>query len=460
MYGYYGYPSYEEFPDSVYPQYVYPHDDLIAEIELVVIEFVGRHVPPPPPRPIQPWSHVGWSQPPRPADVIASFNPKARMRDQARSVLYDYYHDNALRSWADNEGVKRCFGVKTKEDHDPLAFISAFENQNHKVWKCQGGGMTWKVMSDAVRQAIQRRQKLGPLPKSTYDKYPLVLYYYDNDYIKRISYPGQSVPVALNPQNNRWWDWSMGDSSEAGKDAGLDKIHVRISNDPKQIQAERDHPGWVTKAEKEKLKEKYPWLSHMDGGSAGDWGDEGFDWDRDVAGTGIIGSITGAILALVSAILDVTGVGAVIGVPLGIATPFIVAAINAADTALHTGDFGNALAGLGTAMIQAATSAATKGSAQFNIPPAAVQAVGSTVSSIAKDVMAGQQKKLDFGQIWGEVAAKAQSYGKLGDDEVEAIATMLGGPGGQGSAAGHVFIQGYLGGKFLDMQALQGIAKI
>src|SRR5271155_1694474 len=42
---------------------------------------------------------VGWSQPPRPVDVIASFDPRASRRDQARAVLLDYYHDDPLRYW-------------------------------------------------------------------------------------------------------------------------------------------------------------------------------------------------------------------------------------------------------------------------------------------------------------------------------------------------------------------------
>jgi hypothetical protein len=409
---------------------------------------------------------VGWSQPPRPADVVVSFDPRASKKDQARAVLYDYYHDDPLRYWSDNEAVKRCFGVKTKEDHDPLQLIAAYENKSHHVWKCRGTGMTWADMNKAVQQAIAHRMKLGSLPRSTYDKYPLVIYYYDNDKMKRITYPGQSIPPALNPSNSRWWAWGMGDQSDTGKAAGLDDVHTRETDDPKKIQVEREHPGWTTKVEKQALKQKYSWISDMDSGSAGDWSSEGATWDKDVAGTGVIGSITGAILALVSAILDATGVGAVIGVPLGIATPFVVAAINATDTALHSGDFGAALTNLGPALLQASVSAASKGmgAAGIQLPPAATQALGGTVTAIGKAVAAGQQKKLDFGQIWQDVAEKAKGYSRIGDEEAEAIASMLAGPKGQAGGApgtaGHVFIQGYLAGKFLDAAAIAGIAKI
>jgi hypothetical protein len=388
---------------------------------------------------------VGWSQPPRPADVIVSFDPRASRRDQARAVLYDYYHDDPLRYWSDNEAVKRCFiggDDPRKEAHDPLLLVAAYENPKHKVWQCQGTGMTWKDLDGAVQQAIAHRKKLGPLPKSSYDTNPIVIYYYDNDKMKRITYPMASVPEALRANNTRWWAWGNGDGSDAGKVAGLDDVHTLETDDSSKIALERSHPGWTKGAKDGK-------------GSAGGWSDEGFQHDKDVAGTGVIGSITGAILALVSAILTATGVGAVVGVPLGIATPFIVAAINATDTALHAGDFGAALANLGPALIQASASALSKSG--VNIPPAAVKALGGAVSAISQAVQAGQQKKLDFGQIWNEAAQKAKSYGKLGDVEAEAIARFL---SGESPATGHVFIQGFLAGKFLDSQALTAIGKI
>lgn len=439
------------------------------EIERVAAQCAEACAPVPPPSPLPPAvfgeTFVGWSQPPRPADVVVSFDPHASKKEQARSVLYDYYHDDPLRYWSDNEAVKRCFiggSDPRKENHDPLLLIAAYENPKHKIWQCQGTGMSWREMNDAVQQAIAHRKKLGPLPKSSYDTNPVVIYYYDNDKMKRITYPGQSIPPALNASNFRWWAWGMGDSSDAGKAHGMDDVHTRETDEAKKIAVERAHPGWVTKEQKQALKGQYPWLSDMDSGSAGDWQSEGPQWDKDVAGTGVIGSITGAILALVSAVLDATGVGAVVGVPLGIATPFIVAAINATDTALHAGDFGAALANLGPALAQAAVSAASKGlgASGVNIPPAAMKALGGTVTAIANDVAAGQKKKLDFGQIWSAVAKKAGSYKTIGDAEAEAIAHVLGGPGGQNGAAGRVFVQGYLAGRFLDAKGLSGIAKI
>ncbi len=455
----------------------YIDDEMRAMAEEIAVAFIERNTPMMSPRPsalaYMPPTVVGWSQPPHPVDVIVSFNPHASKAEKAAAVLLDYYHDDALRHWADDGNVKRCFiggNNPQKENHDPLLLIAAHANPHHKIWSCSG--IRWKDLDDAVQGAIARRTKLGPLPKASYDTNPIVIYYYDNDFMKRITYPLASVPDALNPENAtgaRYWAMYSGPGDDAHVDAGLDKSHTLQTNDPTRIRIERENPGWKTKADLKKILAKYSsTFQHSDdcptctgqlsmpmkSGSAGGWDDEGFDWDRDVAGTGIVGSITGAILALVSAVLTATGVGAIVGVPLGIATPVIVAAINDLDVGLHTGDFGAGIAGLATAIAQAATSAA--GSGGISLPPAAMKSLAGAVTAVSNSVRAGEKKKLDFGQIWNNTAKQVAGH-KLGDDEAIAIAQML---SGQGPAAGHVFIQGYLAGKFLDAKGINAIAKL
>ena len=488
-----------EFDATSFEGWGYDEQDaLVAEVESLVYDLIERHMPLPPPRPIYPGSYVGWSQPPRPVDVIASFNPRASKRDQARAVLYDFYHDDPLRYWSDNQAVKKCFiGGKDprKEDHDPLLLIAAYENPNHKIWQCTGKkdqdqnkdtgtGMHWADMNKAVQQAIAHRMKLGPLPKSSYDSDPLVLYFYDNDKMKRVTYPLRLVPESLDQSNTRWWTTNHVDPS--AKFTGGDDIHILETDNPRKIQIERENPGYQTPAKMSAILAKYskdfaPFgpvnVTGQDPivcpqctgklsmrplqGSAGGWDKEGFTYDQDVVGTGLIGAIVGAVMAVVTAVATVFSFGA-LAVPLGVLTPFVVAAVNAADTALHAGDFGAATASLGSALIHASiqAGASAAGAAGFNIPPAAVKALGSTVTAISNDIQKGQQKKLEFGELWGEVAKKAASYGKLGDDQALAIATMLGGTGVAGNESGHVFVQGYLAGKFLDQTALTAIAKL
>src|SRR5208337_3842463 len=420
------------------------YEEMVAQVGMIVGDLMERSAPPPPPRPIGVIGAgaaylVGWSQPPRPADVVVSFNPRASKRDQARAVLYDYYHDDPLRYWSDNEAVKRCFiggQDPRKENHDVLLLIAAYENKNHPVWKCRysgtknhniGDGMHWKDLDRAVQQAITHRRKLGPLPKSSYDTNPVVIYYYDNDKMKRITYPMRAVPNALDPVNNSWWATPQQDNSDAAIAAGLDDIHTRETDDPKKIAAERANPGWITQQQKQALKARYPWLSDMKSGSAGDWSYDGFVYDKDWVGKGIWGTITGAVMAVITAIGSAMTAG-ILAAPLGAASAVVTAAVQAADTAIHAGDFGAALGQLGPALIQAAVAAAGQGAgaAGFNIPPAALKALGSTLSVIAKDIADAQQKKgADFGAMWAEVAKKAQSKSKIGDDEAEAIAHLI-----------------------------------
>lgn len=441
-------------------------DAVHAQIEAIVAQlYLGPQVRKP-----RPWAAafpfvgggyaVGWSQPPHPIDVIPSFDPSASKAEQARAVLYDYYHDDPLRYWSDNEAVKKCFGVKNKEDYDPTYLITAYENPKHAVWQCHGDKMTWKDMDDAVQAAIQHRSKLGPLPASNYDTAngtrPIVIYYYDNDKMKRITYPPMSIPNALNPNNVWWWKWGQGDGSAAGVDAGLDDVHTRETSDPKQIAAERANPGWVTKAQKEALKAKYPWLSDMSSGSAGDWGSEGITWDKDMIG--VIGAIVGAVIEVVGAVLDATGVGAVVGVPLNIAGPLVVAAINLADAAIHDGDFAEALNQLGPALVAAAVQSASKGATTANVLPAnVVKTLGDTINSIAAAALSAKAKGLDYAELWADVAKKAQTFGKLDDAAAHTLATFI---SGKSQGVGKIFTAGYEAGKLTDPPSIAAIAKV
>ncbi len=427
------------FEDRYDPKY-FDYDEGMNP-EAIAFEIALRCEPLAPPRPMPQGTYVGWSPPPHPVDVVVSFNPSASARDRARAVLYDYYHDDALRDWSDNEAVKRCFIATDdprKEDHDPLLLVQAYENKKHKVWSCKGDKNTWKDMDDAVQKAIAHRTKLGPLPTSTYDSEPVVIYYYDNDKMKRVSYPKLSIADALNTNDSTWWAWGKGPQGDDAKDLGVDDIHIVETDDPKKIAKERAQPGW-TKGAKDKK------------GSAGEWSDEGFAYDKDWAGRGIWASLVGAILAVVDAVLSAMSFGAAAAIltPL---IPVITAAVSAADSALHAGDFGAALNGIGTALIQLA---AASSKSTLNIPPEAVKALGATVMSIAKQVQASQKKTSDIGKIWADVTAKGKSFGKVGDDEAHAIATLLSG----NKALSHVFLQGYLAGKFVEPQAMAAIAK-
>lgn len=418
--------------------------------------FGGEHAR----RSILPRYLVGWSQPPRPIEVVPSFDPSASKRDQARAVLLDYYHDDNLRYWSDNEAVKRCF-IKgkdpRKENHDPLLLIAAYENPKHPVWNCHGDKMTWKDLDDAVQQAIAHRKKLGPLPKSTYDTNPAVIYYYDNDKMKKIQYPNWALVDALNPSSDSWWKGDWGKlapqfQSDDGKKAGLDDIHIFESDDAQKINAERKKSGQGR--------------TDQGGVGGGNWGSEGFAADKDFPGAAA--GIVSALLAVAQAVLDVAGVftfGATTaaGIALGLATPAIIAAVQALDAGLHAGDFGAALHALGPALAQAAVAMAAKGAGAsgIQIPPQAMQALGTTVTAIGQAVADATKKKSDikFGQLWTEVSKQAGSFSKIGNDEAEAIAQFLGGQD-QTGVTKKVFLSGYEAGKLSDPPTIAAIANI
>ena len=387
---------------------------------------------------------VGWSQPPHPIDWIPSVNPKASRREQARAVLYDYFHDDHLRTWAANDYVRKAFGTSGKpiqhtEDYDPVLLIAAYENKNHSIWKAahgsgfpQGGWTTqarkgkpaknvpvvsWDAFDDAIQLAIDKRLKLGPLPQSSYLTHPgpVYIYYYDNDWMKKIVYPSINIPEAMKPDNMMWWHGNG----------------TYQSQDPKQIDAERRQPG--------------------DPGG-GKWGGEGFDWQKDTAQVGMVFSV---IMEAVGAVLQVIpGVGTAIGAALIVGGAIIQATMAAIGDALLGADNAQALAGLSKAILQVVASGA--GAAlHIKIPPEGMKALGNTVNLIAADVAKGQKQNLSFSKLWDAVAAKADQYGKLGDEEAHAIAAILG-----ENAAGNLFIKGHTVGKFAKMEQIEAIAEI
>ena len=362
---------------------------------------------------------VGWSQPPHPIDWIPSVNPNASFREQARAVLYDYFHDDELRSWADHGEVKDAFGygkgkaIHNTADYDPITLIQAYENPKDPVWTQGKGAATWAQLDKAVRGAVRRRLKLGPLPQSSYSTHPgpVVVYYYDHDRMKKIVYPTTSVVPALQDQHT-WWK--------------VDGVHTHETQDPNAIALERKSPG--------------------DPGG-GKWGNEGFDAEKDF---GQVGSIFGVIMEAVGAVIQVIpGIGTAVGSALSAAGAAIQSITAAIGNAMLGADNAAALAGLAQVVLKVA------GNAGFHLPPDYAQAISSTINTIAQAVSIAQRKYTNFSDLWGSVAQKANQLGSLGDKEAEIIAKILG-----ENEAGKFFIDGYTVGKFAKLEQIEAIAEI
>lgn len=360
---------------------------------------------------------TGWAPPPHPIEVMPSFNPSARPVDQARSVITDYYHDDDLRSWVDNDAVKKAFGVKQKEDYDPTQLIAAYENKSSPVWQRHGSHLSWAEMNAAVQKAIAKRKKLGPLPKASYDKDPIVIYYYDNDRMKKVEYARANLPMILNPGNHYYW-----------RDPS---VHTYETQNPAVIADERAHPGRS--------------------GNNG-WGGEGFDWDKDAVGQ--ISSIVQTTLQLIGFAMQATGYLAAVGSVISKASPYIGTLLGMADDAFQGNDNAKAVAAIAKVLIQAANAGVGE-AAGVELPPVAMQALGQGVDVIGQQISAGQQKHLDYTGIWTNILNKAKSFHKIGDQEAHAISQVLG-----ENAAGKTFIQGYQAGKLSDLPTIDAISKM
>jgi len=361
---------------------------------------------------------VGWVPPPHPIEVMASFNPHASPAAQARAILTDYYHDDETRSWVDDGSVKNAFGVKQKEDYDPTMLIAAYENKNDPVWRKGGGRMTWAEMDKAVQGAIGRRMKLGSLPKASYDKNPIRIYYYDHDWMKMVEYDRANLPNLLNPQNHYYF-----------RDPSVKTYQTQ---DPAAIERERKTPGKA--------------------GEHPGWGGEGFNWDKDVAGQ--FGSVLQTTLQLVGFAMQVTGYAAAVGSAISQASPYIGTLAGMADDAFQGNDNSKAVAAVSKMIL----AVANKGLGEVigtELPPAAMQALGQGVDAIGQQIAAGQKENLNYTGIWKNITKKAQTFHKIGDREAHTIEKILG-----ENSAGGMFIKGYQAGKLTDLATIDAISKM
>ena len=389
---------------------------------------------------------VGWTAPPHPIDYVPSLNAKDSFQQQARSVLLSFHYDDATKNWTDQQNVKDAFGYTKEGGYDVTRLIGAYENKNDPVWKkldsASGSapGQGWKDFDAAIRGAIQRRLKLGALPASSYDTDPIVVYYYDDDRMKKIVWPKHDVPTAIDPLNaNATTYWRLYD------------VFTYETQDPGKIALERKKPGSPSGC----------YSKGRDGcRGAGGWDDEGFDWNKDAPGNvdAVFTGIASAVMEVIGAVLDVTGVGTAIGVALNVAGAVIPALIGGIAGVIDAGfqgtDNAGALLGIAKALLTAA-SAGFKAGTGVTIPPEALKALSGTVTMVAQTLDQAQKKRLNYTEAWNLVASKASKFTKLGDQEVHAISVLLGPTG-----AGKLFMNGYTVGRLAPMPQIAAIAKM
>ena len=362
---------------------------------------------------------VGWTPPPHPIEVMPNFDPKSSRAEQARAVIMDYLHDDNLRNWFDKGEVTSAFGVKHKEDYDPSQLIAAYENKNSPIWKKLGGHpeTSWKEFDKNVSLAIAKRKKLGKLPKASYDKSPIRIYYYDDDRMKAVEYARENLGPMMDPNNHYYW-----------RDPHTKTYETQ---DPAAIERERQKPGNLEK---------------------NGWGGEGFSWDKDVPGQ--FGQILTSTLQVLGFVLTATGYLAVVGSALTQASPYIGTLAGMADDAFQGNDNSKAVAAI-SKMVLAVANKGLGEVAGVELPPVAMQALGTGVDALGQQIAAGQKEHLDYTGIWSNIVKKAGSFTKIGDKEAQAIEKILG-----ETSAGSTFIKGYQTGKISDLSTIDAISKL
>lgn len=356
---------------------------------------------------------MSWSPPPRPCDVVPAWKAGKTLSQLRADVLFDFRHDADLKSavlygphstQSPDGTCPMVAGAAAPTGQDvaqailwPRGFVGLHPDQGFGT-QATLEAFAKKIMP-AVDNAVRRRSALGPLPPNDYGD-PVVVYYYDTDRIKRVSYPRNTITtspgMALDPGQRQWWT--------------VPGAHVEQKNDD------------------------------------GTWGDEGWDWNRDVAGE--LTAIGSAILAVLGAVLVATGVGAAAG-----------AAILAWSAALIAWGEGLAAALSGadpTFAIQNMIGAL----AQFvggQIPPGALAALGKAAVTGAKNALesllpiAQKTAGLSFSDAVAAAAAEL-SQGAPVTDQTEQVLVALVGP-----SAGKVIDAGYGAADYAEPEQIDGI---
>ncbi|MHB2027575.1 MAG: hypothetical protein ACYCPT_02005 [Acidimicrobiales bacterium] len=390
--------------------------------------------------PACPACFVGWTQPPRPICVVPSVCPSQCWNCKIKDVLRDPMHDDDVRDALGHynarnqvwDGGVRLWGqYDSKFDVDTEKLLDAYylppscyyarHPDDANAYNGRAGPdpdyttfQWYTALKDAIPKAIAKRCKLGPLPENDYSGDPITIYYYDNDRVKRITYPRASIVAckgyALDPHNIYWWKCHC--------------IHT----------CER----------------------HCDG----TWGCEGFAWDKDVAGN--IMAILDGVIAAVGAILTATGIGAGAGAAFFAALAVVMAYANAVaayagviDAAFQGGDMRAA----GNAFVSALAKFLSVGDAQLpaGMTKKAVAKAAAFMPAISSLIQTQSGTPAEsFQATAAEVVAQAKTMTEVDDEGISTIEVML----GARTAAAQAFSGGYRLGQYASPDQLAGIASL
>lgn len=353
--------------------------------------------------------YVGWQAPPHPVEWVSTIvgnpgdsfdsQPQEMQDANVHAVLSDWWRDDdlsnllsgQLSSGSIQDEIRQKYGIsdinKELKNPNPWQLIDVYYNST--VGHAQD-------LRDAVKNAINKRLKFGPLSlygPQDYGNDPVTIYYYDNDNLKRVKYPRAALSQVMQPGQQSWW-----------KVNGVKT--QQFNGTPSSI------------------------FSRTDGSA---WGDEGFDWNKDVVPN--VGTIVQTIIQIVGAILVATGVGAGVGVALEALSPVIGAAAQGISQAINSGNLTQVAKHFSDILAYAANAGDLSG--KFGLTP--TQAHNFSLDMVVvQNALAQSQQQTQLGKFIDTLDTISAHIHTVSDDTIKALAGALGDPG-----AANVVVAGY-----------------
>jgi hypothetical protein len=263
----------------------------------------------------------------------------------------------------------------------------------------------WNGLDDTItNKVIPKRAALGPLPANTYlDESgnladPVIINYYDDQWIKRIKYPSGTIQAAST--QDQWWN--------VGAGSMVPTIEQWASNGTDIVGNRSPRASYATDA---------------------DWYPDGWDFAK---GSGAFFDIMHAIVSVLILVLSATGIGTVaaafIGAILNIALDFI----QAAETALMGGNPAVALLNVGSAILSVGSAEigqlASASPSLAKLGKLGITELGSILKQVGTDLSPPHQT-LSVGDQLDLLRANASKYGVMTLDNFNAVLSIVSGNG-------------------------------
>jgi hypothetical protein len=283
----------------------------------------------------------------------------------------------------------------------------------------------WSQLDALLGTVVQKRAGLGPLPANQFQdgsgnvSDPVVIYYYDNDWIKRISYPQSSITAAVQPGENKWWAVGSGTTQP-----WIDQL--------------QNSSGNPTSA------------SDPDGSFAA----EGWDF---AAGSGTLDDVLHAVVTVLSIVLTVasSALGAFVAAFILLAATIAVDIIQGIEQSLWGGNAAGALLNIGKAMLAFDGSAMTQLSlvtpSAGKLGAAGIKLLGTTLQKIGADF--DPTYNPDLATVLEGLKKANGAYGPMTRDQFDSVLATL----GTGTAIAQ---QAWDMAQYASSADLAGIAKI